>query len=69
MDVCRVGDEFVVDVDLPGARADSTVLEVEHTVVTVGSERSGPVEGRDTVIPERPTDRFTRRTFLGETGE
>lgn len=67
MDAYRDENEFVVDFDLPGVRAESIDLEVERNVVTVSAERSGPVEGRETVISERPTGSFSRQIFLGET--
>jgi|SRR5690625_1541215 len=67
MDAYRDEDEFVVSFDLPGVRAESIDLEVEHNVVTVSAERSSAVEGRETVVCERPSGRFSRQIFLGET--
>ncbi|ACU40805.1 hypothetical protein Amir_7013 [Actinosynnema mirum DSM 43827] len=39
MDAYRVGDEFVVEFDLPGVAADAIELDVERNVLTVKAER------------------------------
>ena len=66
MDAYRDENEFVVSFDLPGVRPDSIDLEVERNVVTVSAERPNAVEGREAVISERPSGRFSRQIFLGE---
>ena len=68
MDAYREGDDFVVEFDVPGVRAESIDLEVERNVLTVKAERPAEPasEGRETVVTERPTGSFSRQLFLGE---
>jgi HSP20 family protein len=68
MDAYRKGDNFYVHFDLPGIRAESITLTVEHNVLTVRAERL-PAEADDTelIIAERPLGTFSRQLFLGET--
>ncbi|GAA2666244.1 Molecular chaperone IbpA, HSP20 family [Actinosynnema pretiosum] len=47
MDAYRVGDEFVVEFDLPGVAADAIELDVERNVLTVKAERRPGRLGRD----------------------
>src|ERR1700748_1547082 len=39
MDAWRDGEQFVVEFDLPGVKADSLGLDVERNVLTVRAER------------------------------
>ena len=67
MDAWRVGDEFVVEFDLPGVRAEDVDLDVERNVLTIKAER--PVtETQDTEVlaAERPRGVFSRQLILGD---
>jgi len=67
MDAWRDGDEFVVEFDLPGVRAEDVDLDVERNVLTVKAER--PIsDGKDTemLAAERPRGVFSRQLFLGD---
>jgi HSP20 family protein len=67
MDAWRDGDEFVVEFDLPGVRAQDVDLDVERNVLTVRAER--PIsDGKDTemIAAERPRGVFSRQLFLGD---
>jgi HSP20 family protein len=68
MDAYRKGDSFYVHFDLPGVRAESIALTVEHNVLSVRAERL-PVEsqGTEMIVAERPSGTFSRQVFLGET--
>jgi HSP20 family protein len=69
VDAYRSGEQFVVNVDLPGVAPDSIDLQVERNVLTVRAERR-PVEvGEDVqmVLSERPLGVFSRQLFLGDT--
>jgi HSP20 family protein len=68
IDAYRRGDEFVVQLDLPGVRPDTIDLTVERNVLTVHAQRER--EGGDDVellIGERRHGTFSRQMFLGET--
>jgi HSP20 family protein len=68
MDAYRVGQEFVVQFDLPGVSADAIELEVERNVLTVKAERRPTVhDDHDVVLSERPLGVFSRQLFLGDT--
>jgi len=67
MDAWRDGDQFVVEFDLPGVKAEDIDLDVERNVLTVKAER--PVtDGKDTemIAAERPRGVFSRQLFLGD---
>ena len=67
MDAWRAGQEFIVEFDLPGVRAEDVDLKVEQNMLTVKAER--PVsEGNDTemIAAERPRGVFSRQLFLGD---
>jgi HSP20 family protein len=66
MDAWRDGDDFIVEFDLPGVRADSLDLDVERNVLTVHAERPGLDQNREMVSAERPRGVFSRQLFLGE---
>jgi len=67
MDAWREGDEFVVEFDLPGVKAEDVDLDVERNVLTVKAERltadSGDVE---LIAAERPRGVFSRQLILGD---
>ncbi|MEV0679163.1 Hsp20/alpha crystallin family protein [Actinosynnema sp. NPDC050436] len=65
MDAYRDGEEFVVQFDLPGVRAESIDLDVERNVLTVRAERASTGE-REYQVAERPRGLFSRQLFLGE---
>jgi HSP20 family protein len=65
MDAWREEHTFVVELDLPGVKADSIDVDVERNVVTVKAER--PVEDdREMIAAERPRGIFSRQLFLGD---
>jgi HSP20 family protein len=67
MDAWRQGDEFVVEFDLPGVKAQDLDLDVERNVLTVKAER--PIfDGRDAemIAAERPRGVFSRQLILGD---
>ena len=69
MDAYRVGDEFVVQFDLPGVSPEAIELDVERNVLTVKAERRPAAEGQEveTHVAERPLGVFSRQLFLGDT--
>jgi HSP20 family protein len=66
MDAWRHGDEFVVEFDLPGVKAQDVDLDVERNVLTVKVERPVP-ESKDAelIAAERPRGVFSRQLILG----
>ena len=68
IDAYRLGDEFIVEFDLPGVAPDSIDLTVEKNVLTVHAERRrSQSESVELLVGERPQGRFSRQLFLGET--
>ena len=66
MDAWRVGDEFVVEFDLPGVDPKSVDLDVERNVLTVRAERP-PLNGdHELLAAERPRGIFSRQLILGD---
>jgi len=67
MDAYRHGDEFVINIDLPGVDPSSVDVTVEQNVLTISAQRSWqPQEGDQVIASERPQGSFTRQLFLGE---
>jgi HSP20 family protein len=67
IDAYRRGDEFLVQMDLPGVNPDSIDLTVEKNALTVHAERGRPgLEGVELIMAERPQGSFSRQLFLGE---
>lgn len=66
MDAWRDGDQFVVELDLPGVSADSLNLDVERNVLTVHAERPERDPDVELVTSERPRGVFSRQMFLGD---
>lgn len=66
LDAWRDGDEFVVELDLPGVAPGSIDVDVERNVLTVKAER--PVRANDAqlISAERPRGVFSRQLFLGD---
>ncbi|MET9646672.1 Hsp20/alpha crystallin family protein [Streptomyces syringium] len=70
MDAYRVGDEFVVQFDLPGVDPESIDLDIERNVLSIHAERrKAAPEGAELIVEERPTGTFSRQLFLGDTLE
>ena len=68
MDAYRTGDDVVIHLDLPGVESDSVDLDVERNVLTIRAERRSPApDGAEQIASERPTGRFSRQIFLGDT--
>ncbi len=69
IDAFQLGDEFVVQFDLPGVTADSIDLTVERNVLTVHAARARSFSDDDVelLIGERPHGTFSRQLFLGDT--
>ena len=65
MDAWRDGEEFVVELDLPGVDPDSIDLDVERNVVTIRAERMAPTD-RELMIAERSRGVFSRQLVLGD---
>ncbi|WP_067721202.1 Hsp20/alpha crystallin family protein [Nocardia yamanashiensis] len=66
MDAWREGDEFFVELDLPGIDPDSLDLDVERHVVTVKAARPQLDQNRSMIAAERTRGVFSRQLFLGE---
>ncbi|UNK45208.1 Hsp20/alpha crystallin family protein [Arthrobacter sulfonylureivorans] len=67
MDAWREGDQFVVELDLPGVDPSTIDLDVERNVLTIAAERKSKIEDKDVVAAERPTGTFSRQLILGDT--
>ena len=68
MDVYRLGDHYVIHLDLPGVDPGSVDLSVEDNALTVRAHRTTRPQGEDmqVVVAERPSGEFVRQLFLGE---
>jgi HSP20 family protein len=66
MDAWREGDEFVVELDVPGVDPESLDIDVERNVLTVRAERPGPRSDAELVAAERPRGVFHRQIVLGD---
>jgi HSP20 family protein len=66
MDAWREGEEFVVELDLPGVDPDSIDLDVERNVVTVQAERPARDGEAEMIAAERPRGLFSRQLILGD---
>lgn len=66
VDAWRDGDQFVIELDLPGVTADSIDVNVERDVLTVRAERPAVVtDGAQWFASERPHGVFSRQVLLG----
>jgi HSP20 family protein len=68
LDAYRAGDEFVIELDLPGVSPDAIELDVQRNVLGVKAERRSAVADDDveTQVAERPLGVFSRQLLLGE---
>lgn len=67
MDAYRRGDEFVVELDLPGVDRDSIDVTVERDVLQVSVQRAATYgEGDQLLFAQRPRGTITRQLFLGQ---
>jgi HSP20 family protein len=67
MDAYRRGDEFVVNLDVPGLDPTTIDLTVEQNTLTVTGERTWlRAEGDEVVVAERPQGTFSRQLLLGD---
>lgn len=68
IDAYRRGEEFIVELDLPGVQPDSIDLTIEKNVLTVHAERRrDETEGVELLVGERAHGTFSRQLFLGDT--
>jgi HSP20 family protein len=68
IDAFRRGDEFVVQLDLPGVTPDTIDLTVERNVLTVHAQRERQTgDDVELLIGERRHGTFSRQLFLGDT--
>ena len=68
MDVYRIGDHYLVHLDLPGVDPGSVDLSVEDNTLTVRAHRTTRPQGEDTqvLVAERPSGEVSRQLLLGE---
>ena len=67
MDAWQQGEEFIVELDLPGVDPASIDLDVERNVLTVRAERPALPADREFLAAERPRGVFSRQLILGDT--
>ena len=65
VDVYRSGDEFIVEVDVPGVDPSKLDLTVERNMLSVSGERPARHDA-DPLLCERPHARFSRQLYLGD---
>jgi HSP20 family protein len=67
MTALRRGDDFLVELDLPGVHPEDVELTVERNVVTIQARRaSAREEGDEVIIDERGYGDYSRQLFLGD---
>ncbi|GAB3004815.1 Hsp20/alpha crystallin family protein [Amycolatopsis acidiphila] len=67
MEAFRRGDEFVIELDLPGVDPNDVELTVERNVVNIRvTRRPARQEGDEVIVDERPAGEFSRQLFLGD---
>ncbi|WP_369638608.1 Hsp20/alpha crystallin family protein [Nocardia sp. JMUB6875] len=66
MDAWREGDDFYVELDLPGVDPESLDVDIERNVVTVKASRPQLDPDRSMIAAERTRGVFSRQLFLGE---
>jgi HSP20 family protein len=66
MDAWRDGDEFVVELDLPGVDPASIDLDVERNILTVTAQRASLTGQHELIAAERPRGVFRRQLVLGD---
>lgn len=65
MDARHEGDTVVIEFDLPGIKADSLDVNVEHDTLTVRAERPHVGDRGGWLASERPHGVFSRQLYLG----
>ena len=67
LDAWRDGDDFVVELDLPGIDPGKLDIDVERNVLTIRAERLSHVpDAANAVATERPWGVFSRQLVLGD---
>ncbi|MBL1079239.1 Hsp20 family protein [Nocardia sp. 2] len=66
MDAWREGEDFYVELDLPGIDPESLDLDIERNVITVKASRPQLDPDRSMIAAERTRGVFSRQLFLGE---
>jgi HSP20 family protein len=67
LDAWREGDQFVIELDLPGIDPEKVDIEVEHNVLTIRAERlSHMPDAANAVATERSWGVFSRQLVLGD---
>lgn len=66
VDAWREGDRLVLELDLPGVRADSIDVDVERNVLTVRAERTPGTTDGQLLAAERAHGAFSRQLVLGD---
>ena len=66
VDVYRSGDDFTVEVDVPGMDPKSLDVTVERNMLAISGERPARHGDAEVVLCERPHARFSRQLYLGE---
>ncbi|MFE1644642.1 Hsp20/alpha crystallin family protein [Microbacterium sp. P01] len=67
LDAWREGDQFVVELDLPGIDPGKIDIDVERNVLTVRAERLNRMpDAANAVATERPWGVFSRQLVLGD---
>lgn len=66
MDLYRVGDHYVLHVDLPGVDPGSIDVNVEDQLLTIRAQRTARAEdGVQWLAKERPTGTYARQVAVG----
>jgi HSP20 family protein len=67
MDVYRRGDEYVVELDLPGVSPDQIEVTAERNVISVRADRSAThPEGDEVLVCERPHMVLERQIYASD---
>lgn len=67
LDAWREGDEFVVELDLPGVDPEELDIDVERNVLTIRAERFSQMpDAANAVVTERSWGVFSRQLVLGD---
>jgi len=66
VDVYRKGDDFIVEVDVPGMDPSALDVSVERNMLSITGERPARHGDAEVVLCERPHARFSRQLYLGE---
>lgn len=67
LDAWREGEEFVVELDLPGVDPDALDIDVERNVLTIRAERFSTMpDAANAVVTERSWGVFSRQLVLGD---